>query len=136
VLKSIFPDNIYFTLVFIYNYLAGYGIACYNRNRQAGEIPKTRERVGVTIKLKKMKTLEKFSELKIAAEEQETVNGGAPLHTSGFAPNGSKWTFDGDLNLTEQLTGAGTTHHYTNDWCGTAIVDGNIRSDCWQQIVF
>jgi len=81
-----------------------------------------------------MKTLEKFSNLKISAEEQEMVNGGAEIHRSG-AISGSKWTYDGDLSLTEQMTLGGTSHHYTNDWCGTATMDGVVKSDCWQQIV-
>jgi hypothetical protein len=78
-----------------------------------------------------MKTLEKFSELKVSAEEQEMVNGGVPVSGSGSAPNGSKYSYDGDLSQTHTGTAggsigifSGSSEYYSKDFVGTVYIDG------------
>jgi hypothetical protein len=74
-----------------------------------------------------MKTLEKFSGLKVSAAEQELVNGGAPVHAS-WTSQGTKYTFDGEVNQTLQVdVGA---QFYTEDYCGKASVDGAYTHGC------
>ena len=77
-----------------------------------------------------MKKLEKFADLKISEVEMSSERGGVAISESGTM-YGSKWTFSGDLSLTQQLTVLGAIF-YTDDYIGVASMDGNRKSGSWQ----
>ena len=88
-----------------------------------------------------MKTLEKFSNLKISDEEQEMVNGGYKTSGSGVAPNGSKYSYDGDLTGTADgsigvsngvISASGNI--YVKDFTGKISVDGVTRTNFWEDV--
>ena len=87
------------------------------------------------MKTQQEKRLQGFAAVKLNPEEMGMLNGGAPVSGGGEVIGGSKWTYQGEMNSTndKDLLGPGYVDHVSvSDFCGSVTIDGvSQRSGCW-----
>jgi len=87
-----------------------------------------------------MRTLQRFSELKVSEVEMQGIKGGQAVSGSGTI-FGSNYSYAGSFSPTAGLSQTATlsvgvasysqtTPSYTSDWCGSVSIDGSNGGGC------